>query len=44
MFLLLYDLRLDLFARLCAGNENNTSVAKAPESVAAIDILRYVNR
>ena len=44
MLLLFDDLRLDLLARPCTCNENNTPVTKATEPVAAIDVLCNVNR
>ena len=43
MLLLLDDFRLDLFARPCARNENDASVAKAAEPVATIDVLRNID-
>ena len=42
--LLLDDLRLDLLASPCTWNEDNASVTKSPESVAAIDVLRNIDR
>ncbi len=38
------DFRLDLFARKCARDEYDASIAQAAEPVAAINRLFYINR
>ena len=42
--LLLEDLRFDLLASPSTWNENDASVAKTSEPIAAIDVLRNVDR